>query len=53
MAGESLIGTSAATQFLEQEINDAARSDAKVLLTGESGVGKEVVPSPQPLAPKS
>jgi transcriptional regulator with PAS, ATPase and Fis domain len=43
VSGESLIGTSAATQYLEQEIHDAARSDAKVLLTGESGVGKEVV----------
>jgi transcriptional regulator with PAS, ATPase and Fis domain len=41
--GETLIGTSAAAKFLEQEISDAARSDAKVLLTGESGVGKEVV----------
>ena len=45
MAGETLIGTSAATRHLEQEISDAARSDAKVLLTGESGVGKEVVAS--------
>jgi transcriptional regulator with PAS, ATPase and Fis domain len=40
---ESLIGTSAAARHLEIEISDAARSDAKVLLTGESGVGKEVV----------
>ena len=28
---------------IEQEIECAARSDAKVLITGESGVGKEVV----------
>jgi transcriptional regulator with PAS, ATPase and Fis domain len=40
---EKLIGTSALTRCLEMEISDAARSDAKVLLTGESGVGKEVV----------
>jgi transcriptional regulator with PAS, ATPase and Fis domain len=43
VSGESLIGTSTAARYLEQEISDAARSDAKVLLTGESGVGKEVV----------
>ena len=43
MSGETLIGTSAAMRNLELEISDAARSDAKVLLTGESGVGKEVV----------
>jgi transcriptional regulator with PAS, ATPase and Fis domain len=43
VSGESLIGTSSASRYLEQEISDAARSDAKVLLTGESGVGKEVV----------
>jgi transcriptional regulator with PAS, ATPase and Fis domain len=40
---ESLIGSSEATRSLQEEIADAARSDAKVLLTGESGVGKEVV----------
>ena len=40
---EGLIGQSAATRQLQLEISDAARSDAKVLLTGESGVGKEVV----------
>jgi transcriptional regulator with PAS, ATPase and Fis domain len=34
---------SAVAKQLELEISDAARSDAKVLLTGESGVGKEVV----------
>ena len=43
MSGEILIGTSPVARYLESEISDAARSDAKVLLTGESGVGKEVV----------
>jgi transcriptional regulator with PAS, ATPase and Fis domain len=43
VSGEVLIGTSPVTRYLESEIADAARSDAKVLLTGESGVGKEVV----------
>jgi transcriptional regulator with PAS, ATPase and Fis domain len=43
VSAELLIGSSAAARYLEQEIADAARSDAKVLLTGESGVGKEVV----------
>jgi transcriptional regulator with GAF, ATPase, and Fis domain len=38
-----LIGRSAAIQALEQEIDSASRSDAKVLITGETGVGKEVV----------
>ena len=38
-----LIGKSPAIQALEQEIDSAARSDAKVLITGETGVGKEVV----------
>jgi len=37
------IGASAATREILQEIECAARSDAKVLITGESGVGKEVV----------
>jgi transcriptional regulator with PAS, ATPase and Fis domain len=40
---ETLIGASEAARNLERDINDAARSDAKVLLTGESGSGKEVV----------
>ena len=43
MSGEFLLGTSPTTRYLETEIADAARSDAKVLLTGESGVGKEFV----------
>ena len=38
-----LIGASAAIVELIQEIDRIARSDAKVLITGESGVGKELV----------
>ena len=38
-----LIGKSAVIVELMQEIERIARSDAKVLVTGESGVGKELV----------
>ena len=38
-----LIGISNATQAILDEVQYAANSDAKVLITGESGVGKEVV----------
>ncbi len=38
-----LIGTSSVARELNQEIERIARSDAKVLITGESGVGKELV----------
>src|SRR5579863_3631365 len=38
-----LVGSSSTMQLIEQEIECAARSDAKVLITGESGVGKEIV----------
>ncbi|HEX6215208.1 MAG TPA: sigma-54 dependent transcriptional regulator [Vicinamibacterales bacterium] len=38
-----LIGKSPQIQALQVEIDRVARSDAKVLITGESGVGKEIV----------
>jgi transcriptional regulator with PAS, ATPase and Fis domain len=38
-----LIGRSPALRLVQQEVEYAARSDAKVLITGASGVGKEVV----------
>ena len=43
--GESplLVGTSPLIEELRQEVERVARSDAKVLITGESGVGKELV----------
>ncbi len=38
-----MLGTSAAMRAIEREINVAAACSAKVLITGESGVGKELV----------
>jgi transcriptional regulator with GAF, ATPase, and Fis domain len=38
-----LLGTSPAMAAVREEIECAARSDAKVLITGETGVGKEIV----------
>ena len=38
-----LVGRSEAIRAIEADIECAARSDAKVLITGETGVGKEVV----------
>lgn len=41
--GTTLVGRSQALRIVHQEVEYAARSDAKVLITGASGVGKEVV----------
>lgn len=39
----AMVGVSAAIRGVEEDIEHAARSSAKVLITGESGVGKEIV----------
>jgi DNA-binding NtrC family response regulator len=38
-----MAGVSSAIRTVEEDIQHASRSDAKVLITGESGVGKEIV----------
>jgi transcriptional regulator with PAS, ATPase and Fis domain len=43
MLPKSLLGETTAVRGLHEEITYASRCDAKVLVTGESGVGKEVV----------
>src|SRR5579862_7928324 len=42
-ANVQIIGTSPAIMELRAEVERVARSDAKVLITGESGSGKEVI----------
>jgi DNA-binding NtrC family response regulator len=39
----TMVGLSAAIRSVDEEIDHAARSNAKVLITGESGSGKEIV----------
>ena len=41
--GPRLVGASAHMRAIHREIETAARSDVKVLITGETGVGKDVV----------
>lgn len=41
--GDQLIGRSPTIRELREELAYAARSDAKILITGESGVGKEIL----------
>jgi two-component system response regulator HydG len=41
----TLLGDSAVIDALREEIDYAARCDAKVMITGESGAGKEIVAS--------
>ena len=43
MQPTTLVGASAAILSLQEEIHYASRCDAKVLITGESGAGKEIV----------
>ena len=43
METTTMLGTSATMRAIEREISVAAGCGAKVLITGESGVGKELV----------
>jgi two-component system, NtrC family, nitrogen regulation response regulator NtrX len=40
---EDIIGTSAVIRNIREMVKQAAESDARILITGENGVGKEVV----------
>jgi two-component system nitrogen regulation response regulator NtrX len=43
LAGEDIIGTSAVIRDIRETVKQAAESDARILITGENGVGKEIV----------
>jgi DNA-binding NtrC family response regulator len=43
VSGAKLVGSAEAIRLLADDVELAGRSEAKVLITGESGVGKEVV----------
>jgi two-component system nitrogen regulation response regulator NtrX len=43
ITGEEIIGTSAAVNNIREIVKQAAESDARILITGENGVGKEIV----------
>ncbi|WP_461257972.1 sigma-54-dependent transcriptional regulator [Treponema sp. R80B11-R83G3] len=42
-ASEDIIGTSAAVRKIRETVKQAAASDARILITGENGSGKEVI----------
>jgi two-component system nitrogen regulation response regulator NtrX len=42
-SGEEIIGTSSVINSVRETIKQAAESDARILITGENGVGKEVI----------
>ncbi|MCL2764683.1 MAG: sigma-54 dependent transcriptional regulator [Treponema sp.] len=42
-ASEDIIGTSAAISNIRETVKQAAESDARILITGENGAGKEII----------
>ena len=42
-ASEDIIGTSAAIRSIREMVKQAADSDARIMITGENGAGKEVI----------
>jgi len=43
IACEDIVGTSAAIRDIRETVKQAAESDARILITGENGAGKEVI----------